>query len=233
MLSASTSMPCSSMARIRSEAFDMSSVSGATLRPIRAIASGTAQCACTSTVFTRRPLTTTSRRRAWSWAEGTPVMAQLTNAMPAAAPAVSSRNSRRVMASHPAAEAAGGANDPSLAHVPRGVEQADAAQDHGSRPAGEGLDHHLGAHAERTLGGGALHGLGGRETLPVLGLEAADHLARAAAHGVAILAQRRDVDLPGQLRHFGARHSGSQIRSVHTEPLPPAVVEDLRPSRQH
>ena len=64
MLSASTSMPCSSIARRRSAAFDIRSAGGETFRPIRAIASGTAQCACTSTVFTRRPLTTTSRRRA-------------------------------------------------------------------------------------------------------------------------------------------------------------------------
>jgi len=61
MLSASTSMPWSSIARMRS--WSMTSACGAGFMPIKAMASGTAQCACTSTVFTRRPLTTTSRRR--------------------------------------------------------------------------------------------------------------------------------------------------------------------------
>src|SRR5215831_848419 len=93
MLRASMSMPCSSIARIRSAAFDMSKVWGSTLRPIRAIASGTAQCACTSMVLTRRPFTTTSRRRPCAWADAIPVMLQATNAMPAAP----STNSRRVL----------------------------------------------------------------------------------------------------------------------------------------
>ena len=69
MLSASTSMPCSSIARSRvatSVAMSRSgrSVGPASFRLISASASGTAQCACTSTVLTRLPLTTTSRRRA-------------------------------------------------------------------------------------------------------------------------------------------------------------------------
>src|SRR5215468_10397326 len=65
MLSASTSMPCSSMARRRSSALDMRSASVSSALPMSAIAAGTAQCACTSTVFTRLPFTTTSRRRPW------------------------------------------------------------------------------------------------------------------------------------------------------------------------
>src|SRR2546428_2153178 len=96
MLSASTSTPCSSIARIRSEAFDISRVSGATFKFIRAIASGTLQCACTSTVFTRRPFTTTSRRRVWACADAASARPQPTNAMPAMALADSSMNSLRV-----------------------------------------------------------------------------------------------------------------------------------------
>src|SRR5438093_306792 len=70
MLSASTSMPCSSIARSRSDTcvtmLSSGRVGGAgapSVIPTRAIASATAQCAWTSTVLTRRPLTTTSRRR--------------------------------------------------------------------------------------------------------------------------------------------------------------------------
>src|SRR5216117_2209040 len=82
MLSASTSMPCSSMRRIRSSA--MTSDAGASFSPISAMASGTPQCACTSTVFTRRPLTTTSRRRgACARAAGSP--SHPMNAMPVSA----------------------------------------------------------------------------------------------------------------------------------------------------
>src|SRR5437867_982179 len=84
MLSASTSMPCSSMRWIRSSA--MTSDAGATFSPISAMASGTPQCACTSTVFTRRPLTTTSRRRgACARAAGSP--SHPMNAMPVSAAA--------------------------------------------------------------------------------------------------------------------------------------------------
>jgi hypothetical protein len=52
MLSASTSMPCSSIARMRSAVLDMRRASVSSALPTRAIAAGTAQCACTSTVFT-------------------------------------------------------------------------------------------------------------------------------------------------------------------------------------
>src|SRR5215831_13861406 len=96
MLRASMSMPCSSIARIRSAAFDMSKVCGSTFRPIKASASGTAQCACTSMVLTRRPLTTTSRRRPCACTGAIPVMLHATKAMPAA-PAAPSTNSRRVV----------------------------------------------------------------------------------------------------------------------------------------
>src|SRR5438105_1617572 len=65
MLSASMSMPCASIALMRSETRDCRRSSASTCRPISAMASGNAQCACTSTVFTRLPFTTTSRRRVW------------------------------------------------------------------------------------------------------------------------------------------------------------------------
>ncbi len=81
----------------------MSRVSGATFKFIRAIASGTLQCACTSTVFTRRPFTTTSRRRVWAWADAASARPQPTNAMPAMAPADSSMNSLRVFTGSPPA----------------------------------------------------------------------------------------------------------------------------------
>src|SRR5882762_1875786 len=107
MLSASTSMPCSSIARSRSEAFWATCKRGGSdepgapiFKPIRAIASGTAQCACTSTVFTRRPLTTTSRRRtaplACARASRAARRSQPTKAMPAMAPEAFRMNSLRV-----------------------------------------------------------------------------------------------------------------------------------------
>src|SRR5215831_9568727 len=65
-------------------------------RFISAIASGTAQCAWTSTVLTRRPFTTTSRRRPCACTGAIPVMLHATKAMPAA-PAAPSTNSRRVV----------------------------------------------------------------------------------------------------------------------------------------
>src|SRR5215468_6175242 len=109
MLSASTSMPCSSMARSRSATFvAITSTLGrfgcpVTFRPINAMASGTAQCACTSTVFTRLPLTTTSRRRGCACATPPPTppcIPHATKAMPATAPvAASSMKSLRVIAS--------------------------------------------------------------------------------------------------------------------------------------
>src|SRR6266849_2283639 len=97
MLSASMSMPCSSIARMRS--CPMIKV-GSTFSPISAIASGTAQCACTSTVLTRRPLTTTSRRRtvppACACAFRAARRSQPTKAMPAIAPVTFPMNSLRV-----------------------------------------------------------------------------------------------------------------------------------------
>src|SRR5262249_44884160 len=63
---------------------------------MRASASGTAQCACTSTVLTRLPPTTTSRRRGCAWTPplGPTALVRLhpTKTRPAAL-----RNSRRVV----------------------------------------------------------------------------------------------------------------------------------------
>src|SRR5207302_8454670 len=94
MLCASTSMPGWAMRRIRSSA--MTSDAGASVSPISAMASGTPQCACTSTVFTRRPLTTTSRRRgACARAAGSP--SHPMNAMPVSAAALLTNSLRVVM----------------------------------------------------------------------------------------------------------------------------------------
>src|SRR6476660_7730579 len=99
MLSASTSMPCSSMALMRS--VPMTRDSGFTFRPINAIASGKAQCACTSTVFTRRPFTTTSRRLGAGCACVCVVCisSQPTKATPAMAPVMPPMKSLRVVIS--------------------------------------------------------------------------------------------------------------------------------------
>src|SRR5467141_825380 len=134
MLSASTSMPCSSIARIRSDACVAMCSSGGSVEPgvesfipIRAIASGTAQCACTSTVLTRRPPTITSRRCACARAGAAARRSQPTNAMPASAPAVVPRNSLRVFMValprlvcdlHPPELLHGQARMPDLRHVP-------------------------------------------------------------------------------------------------------------------
>src|SRR5439155_11545954 len=102
MLRASTSMPCSSIACNRTATCVAVSRSGRScdppiFRPISASASGTAQCACTSTVFARLPLTTTSRRRPCARAGAAASTSQPTKAMPASAPAVVWRKSRRVV----------------------------------------------------------------------------------------------------------------------------------------
>src|SRR5438034_715226 len=102
MLRASTSMPCSSIARSRVDTSVAMLRSGRYNGPpnfkfISASASGTAQCAWTSTVFTRLPLTTTSRRRACARAGAAAISSHPTNARPASAPLVVRRNSLRVV----------------------------------------------------------------------------------------------------------------------------------------
>src|SRR5450432_4481917 len=87
MLSASTSMPCASITWMRSWMDDRPSSGGFGFTPISAIASGMAQWQCTSTVFTRRPFTTTSRRRVCACVGAAPMRLQPTNATPPIAPA--------------------------------------------------------------------------------------------------------------------------------------------------
>ncbi len=70
-------------------------------------------------------------------------------------------------------------------------------------------------------GGGHLPG-------PVRSLKGTNDLARAAPHGVAIVAQRCQVYLPGQLRDFGAGHPDAEVSALDAEPPEPPVVEDLR-----
>src|SRR5262249_14554774 len=60
-------------------------------------ASGTAQCAWMSTVLTRLPLTTTSRRRPCACAGRAASRSQPTNTSPASAPVVVCKKSRRVV----------------------------------------------------------------------------------------------------------------------------------------
>ena len=71
MLRASTSMPWLSIAARRTLVSAISRPGASSGWSITAIAAGTQQWACTSTVLMRRPLTTTSRRRgpacAWEW----------------------------------------------------------------------------------------------------------------------------------------------------------------------
>src|SRR5580700_2862852 len=87
MLSASTSMPCWSITWMRSCSGDKCSSDGFGFTPISAIASGITQWQCTSTVFTRRPFTTVSRRRICACAGLAPMRLQPTNATPPIAPA--------------------------------------------------------------------------------------------------------------------------------------------------
>src|SRR5882757_4664703 len=93
MLSASTSMPCASIAAMRALVSVINKTGASSGCLITAIAAGTAQWACTSTVLTRLPLTTTSRRRGSScpWECPCPprsgaaaIMAQPTKPMPPA-----------------------------------------------------------------------------------------------------------------------------------------------------
>src|SRR5471030_1245764 len=67
MLSASTSMPCASIAARRTEVSSIRRPGASSGCLITAIALGTQQWACTSIVLTRLPLTTTSRRRGCAW----------------------------------------------------------------------------------------------------------------------------------------------------------------------
>src|SRR6266481_2622016 len=103
MLSACTSMPCASINASRSCGAPMSSFGrrpgGLAGGLITAIASGTAACACTSMVLTRRPVTETIRRAVCAAAGRAFRRSHPTNASPATAPAASARNALRVVMS--------------------------------------------------------------------------------------------------------------------------------------
>src|SRR4029079_14229809 len=72
---------------------------GRNLSPIMSITSGITQCACTSMVLTRRPLTTTSRRftGACAWASGAGRRPHPQNTAPANAPPPPMKSLRVVM----------------------------------------------------------------------------------------------------------------------------------------
>src|SRR4029450_133872 len=82
-------------------------------------------------------------------------------------------------------------------------------------------------------GAGALHGRLLDLTLPVLGLEAADQLARALAHRIAILAERVDVDRLGEIADLGALHADAEVSPSDAEALHPGLVEDLGAPGEH
>jgi hypothetical protein len=97
-----------------------------------------------------------------------------------------------------------------------------------ARPAREGLDHALPPSGrERALCRRALHRLGGHRARPV---ELADDVTGAQADGVAVLPQRAEIDLAGELGDLRARHADAEIAASDPEPLGPRVVEHLRPA---
>src|SRR5437870_1476236 len=75
-------------------------------------------------------------------------------------------------------EASRAADRRRLAHVPGRMEERDAAQHRGARPAAEGFHESLRARAERAFARGALHRGDGDVALPVVRPERADDLAR-------------------------------------------------------
>src|SRR5580765_1199351 len=106
------------------------------------------------------------------------------------------------------------------------MEERDAAQHRRARPPRERLDDLLGPYAERALTGRALDGVGRDRAVPVLRLEAADHVTRATAHRVAILAKRAELDLARELRDFGAGHADAEVAPRDGQALGPALVVD-------
>src|SRR5262245_29178843 len=112
-----------------------------------------------------------------------------------AAPSESRNQFRRARPrSDPGPEAAGAAHRHRLPEVGRRMKERDTAQQGGPRTTGERLDHLLGAAAESAIGGRLLHGGPGDLTAPVAVPEPGDDLTRATPDGVAILAQRRQVE---------------------------------------
>src|SRR6185295_8115337 len=139
----------------------------------------------------------------------------------------------RGVPSHARAKASRAAHGRRLAQMAGAVEEREPAQQRGARTPGEDLHQHLGAPPERTLVGRVLDGLRRRHAFPVLRLEAAHDLARTRADRVAVLAQRAQLDLTGELGHLGARHADAEVAAAEVELLGPAVVEHLRATGQH
>src|SRR5262249_29674742 len=127
------------------------------------------------------------------------------------------------------AKSPGTANGRRLTQMTRGMEQSDPAQRHRPWSPDKGVDHSLSTRPERALRGGPLQGRLLHLSLPVHGAEAADGLARAAAHRVAIFAQGGQIELPRHLRDLGTRHADAEIAPGDAEFLHPPVVENLRP----
>src|SRR5207244_9660688 len=112
----------------------------------------------------------------------------------------------------------GPANGPRLTETPGGMEQGDPAQGQRARPSREHLEEHLTHDPERVRRGGALDRRHRDLAPPVPRSEGPDDLARAASDHVAILPERGEVDLPGQLRDLGALHARAQITPRDAEP---------------
>src|SRR5439155_15263514 len=129
--------------------------------------------------------------------------------------------------SDPRAETAGAADGHGLAEMRGGMEERDAAQHRGPRPAREGLHHLLGAGAEGTFRRRLLERRGRDLPAPVLVAEVADDLARAAPDGVAVLAQGGQIDLPRQLGDLRAGHADAEVAARAAQALSPRVVAHL------
>src|SRR6266850_6341535 len=111
--------------------------------------------------------------------------------------------------------------------MPRGMEQRDAAQHRGPRPAGEGLHQLLGAGAEGAFGRRLLERRRRDLPAPVLVAEVADDLARAAPDGVAVLAQGAQVDLARHLGDLRVAHPDAKVPARDAQALAPRVVAHL------
>src|SRR5262249_42012156 len=120
-----------------------------------------------------------------------------------------------------------------LAEMPGRMKERDPAQHHRARATRERRHHALGSRPERLLGGGALETGGLDGSLPVIGTKRADDLPRPVPDGVAILAERVDVDLARQFRDLGGRHADAEVAPGDAEALAPLVVEDLGPPGEH
>src|SRR5438874_12121489 len=109
----------------------------------------------------------------------------------------------------------------------RGMEERDAAQHRGPRPAGETLHQLLGAGAEGALGRRLLERRRRDLPTPVLVPEGADDLARAAPDGVAVLAQGGQIDLARHLGDLRAAHADAEVPARDAQALAPGVVAHL------